>query len=84
MATIPPLEQALAAAAASDAAEVVVDLTDVRFIGVSGINALVRAANDAHRRGKRFRVGGASAHLRELCEVLGVDSVLAVGGRSCR
>lgn len=84
IASLPPIEHALGAAAAADVMEIVVDLTDVRFMGVSAINALVRAANDARGRDKVFRVVGASKHIRDLCDLLHVDAVLAVGGRACR
>ena len=82
--SLPPIEEALAAAVAADVPAVVVDLTDVGFIGVSGINALVRAANGAHARARGFRVVGASGHLQELCDLLGVRRVLGMVERACR
>lgn len=84
VASLPPIELAIDAATAADVGEVVIDLTDVRFMGVSAVNAFVRAADEARRRRKRLRLTGAAPQLRELFELLAVDSVLAVGGRPCR
>lgn len=82
--SLPPIEQALAAAVLAEIPALTVDLTDEGFIGVTGIGALVRAANAARERGCDFRVVGASAHLRELCGLLGVGAVLGIVEGPCR
>lgn len=84
IASLPPIEEAFTAAAVAEVRRMVVDLTGVDFIGVSGINALVRAANGARDGGRDFRVVGASAHLRELCDLLGVAGVLGLAEATCR
>lgn len=58
---------------------IVVDLTEVSFLGSRGVAALVDAATTAGRRHRQLRlvVGGSRPVLRPL-HVLGLDSVLAL------
>jgi anti-sigma B factor antagonist len=61
---------------AGDAPAVVIDLTDVTFIGSSGLGVIVQARQDLDGLGRRLIVRGASAPIRKTFEITQLDHVL--------
>jgi len=59
-------------------AELVIDLTHLRFIDVSGINVLLRAARLARADGGTLVLRSPNRSVRRLLDVLGLDAELAV------
>jgi stage II sporulation protein AA (anti-sigma F factor antagonist) len=81
VATSAHLANAIARAMEREAAgkvDLVIDLTRLRFIDVSGINVLVRAARQARAGGGTLVLRSPSRHVRRLLDVLGLDAELAV------
>jgi anti-anti-sigma factor len=58
--------------------DVVIDLTHLRFIDVSGLNVLMQAARRARAAGGTLVLREPSRHVRRLLGVLGLDAELAV------
>jgi anti-anti-sigma factor len=58
--------------------DLVIDLTHLRFIDVSGINVLMRAARVARAGGGTLVLRSPSRSVRRLLDVLGLDAELAV------
>jgi anti-anti-sigma factor len=58
--------------------ELVIDLAQLRFIDVSGINVLVQAARRARAGGGTLVLRSPSSHVRRLLDVLRLDAELAV------
>jgi anti-sigma B factor antagonist len=58
--------------------DVVIDLTHLRFIDVSGLNVLIQAARRARAAGGTLVLREPSRHVRRLLGVLGLDAELAV------
>ena len=59
----------------SDAAMIVLDLTDVRFVDSSGLVVLLMAARRSDREGTRLQVR-ASSEVRQLLELTALDKKL--------
>jgi anti-sigma B factor antagonist len=80
IATGPKLQAALTSGIhTADVARVVLDLSAVTFLGSRGLVALVDAAADAGRLGKRFRIAVGNQHpVYRVLEVTGLDKELAV------
>jgi anti-sigma B factor antagonist len=72
LSTVDQLVSEIAAAAAADVTDVVVDLSGVAFIDSAGISALLRGRRLADERAQRFRVTGAEGLVREVLEMTGV------------
>ena len=69
-------QSALEEAEKSDAAMIVVDLNEVRFMDSSGLVALLMAARRSEREGRRLRVRAGSGQVRELLELTALDKKL--------
>ena len=70
-------EQALAAAEASDAASVLIDIEGLEFIDSHGLRVLLRAQRrDEEASGGRLRVTRGSGHVAELLRLTAVDQRL--------
>jgi stage II sporulation protein AA (anti-sigma F factor antagonist) len=63
---------------ATDKVDLVIDLTHLLFIDVSGINVLMRAARLARAGGGTLVLRSPSRSVRRLLDVLGLDAELAV------
>ena len=57
--------------------DLIVDLSDVRFVGARGLSVLVFAATQARSRGCEFCIIGCSPPVMRIIDVTGVRSVLA-------
>ncbi len=60
--------------------ELVIDLSDVDFIGGEGLLALSDEYDHVHRYGSSFRVLVPQPHIRRLFSITGLDSKLGVCG----
>jgi anti-sigma B factor antagonist len=60
----------------SDAAMIVLDLTEVRFVDSSGLVALLMAARRSDREGTGLRVRAGSGYVRQLLELTSLDKKL--------
>lgn len=69
--------RALLRRACTASREVVVDLSDVPFVDVLSLSAILAAADGLRDNGGRLRVTGASAPVRRVCALLNADDVLA-------
>jgi anti-sigma B factor antagonist len=76
MATAPILDGWLSKATGNGNSEVIVDLEKVTFMDVSGLRALLRAADDASRRGQRFAVVNAPAAVRRVIQLTDTTHLL--------
>jgi anti-anti-sigma factor len=56
----------------------VLDLTDLRFIDVSGCRALVTGTDELRRTGGRVTISGATGHIHKVMTLLGMDRIAAV------
>jgi len=65
-------------AATSDPPGVVVDLTDVHFVGSSGLGVLLEAHNELAERGTSLVVRGASTTIRRAFAITKLDEVLTL------
>jgi anti-sigma B factor antagonist len=78
MATVDPLRDALARASRSDAQDIWVDLTEVRFMGSVGITALVQAHRELSARQRRLALICPAGAVRRVLDVAGLDQVLVI------
>jgi anti-sigma B factor antagonist len=76
VATASILEGWLSKATGNGNSEVIVDLEKVTFMDVSGLRALLRAADDAGRRGQRFAVVKADAAVRRVIQLTNTTHLL--------
>jgi len=76
MATAPILDGWLSKATGNGNSEVIVDLEKVTFMDVTGLRALLRAADDASRRGQRFAVVNAPAAVRRVIQLTDTTHLL--------
>jgi anti-sigma B factor antagonist len=60
----------------SDAAAIVLDLTQVEFVDSSGLVALLMAARRSEREGTRLQVRAGSGEVRQLLEMTSMDKKL--------
>ena len=82
MATVPPLREAVRAAAASrDYDTLVIDLLGVDFIDSSGLHVLADADRAMVAQGGKTQVVCAAANLLKVFELTGLDQVLSIVGR---
>ena len=63
-------------AASTDPPGVVVDLTDVHFVGSSGLGVLLEAHHQLAERGSALVVRGASTNIRRAFSITKLDEVL--------
>jgi anti-anti-sigma factor len=71
-----PLRAILTEICAGDAPGVVVDLTDVTFIGSSGLGILIQAKQDLDQLNRALVVRGAAPQIRQAFEITHLDQVL--------
>lgn len=76
--TIPALDEALSAALDGHSGNVVVDLADVDFIGVGGLEALCSQARRLRQRGGQLTVSSPSALTLRVIHILGVAEFLSL------
>lgn len=78
IATAKGLMQELAIAVHSQHFRVIVDLTDVTFMDSTGLNALVLARRKANAGGGEVRLVAASARIRKILHITGLEQVFPV------
>lgn len=71
-----PLRAILNEICAGDCPAVVVDLTDVTFIGSSGLGILIQAKRDLDELGRSLVVRGAAPPIRKTFEITQLDHFL--------
>jgi anti-sigma B factor antagonist len=76
--TRPVFETALAKAVASPAAMIVIDLTNVTFIGPVGIQVVLEAHHQAGQSDRQLRVAHGGGIARRAFEVSGLRELLSV------
>jgi len=72
----PRLEQLLAAAEASQAVRIVLDLEELTFIDGSGLGVLLAASRRSSRNGSRLRITPARADVARIFRFLSFDQLL--------
>ena len=74
------IEEAFAGADARSVDRVIVDASGLAFCDSTGLSILVRAREDADRRGIELSVRSLSEPMRELLRLTGLDSLLERDG----
>jgi anti-sigma B factor antagonist len=74
---VPALQEVFARLCASDCPDVVLDLTDVTFIGSSGLGAITAAHHDLADRNRTLLLRGASPAIRKAFEITHLDRVVS-------
>ena len=77
MLTIDELRSLLDSAVAASPARLVIDLTDVPFIDVLSLSAVLATADLLREHQATVTVVGASSSVRRVCSLLNADDVLA-------
>jgi anti-anti-sigma factor len=75
--TVEPLRQLLREACTDAPPRVVVDLSDVPFVDVLSLSAVLATADALREHGASLVVTGASTAVRRICALLNADDVLA-------
>jgi anti-anti-sigma factor len=75
-ATAPFLHQRAESMLGDGSRSLVLDLTEVTFLDSSGINAIVRARNQAHAQGGTVTVRHASTIVRRVMDITGLGPLL--------
>jgi anti-anti-sigma factor len=70
--------EAVEQAEATDAALLVLDLSELEFIDSTGLEVLLRAARRAHDSGRRLIVARPSRYVRRLLEMTAIDQSLDI------
>jgi anti-sigma B factor antagonist len=78
LATSEEFAEAVAQALAGATSLVVVDLSEVTFMGSVGLSVLLSASQDAQRAGRGLRIADGAAVAHRTIEISGLDQVLAV------
>lgn len=73
-----PLRAVLQEVCAGDCPSVVVDLTDVTFIGSSGLGVLVQAQQELEKLERSLVLRGVGSRIRRTFEVTHLDQVFAL------
>ena len=73
MATAASLELELQSAEAMQPPMLVIDLGELRFMGVSGLRSILDAARRARRDGRQFVVTNPVPHISRLFELTAID-----------
>jgi anti-anti-sigma factor len=76
LATAPLLDQALVAAEATDASEIVLDIEEVSFIDSSGLRMLLEAHARSRRDSNRLRLTRGTPEARRLFALVAVEDRL--------
>lgn len=76
--TLPTLDDTLRAMVGRGSGDVVIDMADVEFIGVAGLELLCSHARELRRRGHRLVLSSPSALTRRVIDVLGVAEDLSL------
>ena len=76
LATVPVMNDQLAALEQDDTKVIVLDLRDLRFIDSSGLHEIVQAYRRSESNGHRLLVVGANPLTRRLCELTGTEFIL--------
>ena len=74
-AAVPAVEQAVREAAANGARDIVVDLSDVKFISSSGLRVLLLLARELRRQGGDIRLCSARPQVAEVFHLTGFDQI---------
>jgi anti-sigma B factor antagonist len=74
------LDDAIAAAESTGAAEVILDMRRVAFVDSTGLRHLLRARHHLEEYGVRFALAGISEQLRQLLTLSGMARFLPVTG----
>jgi len=88
LATAATLDAALRLVERDGTREVVLDMDGATFVDSTGLRAIIQAWQRAQGNGHRLTVVGASARVRQLCVIAGVEFILddpsqtAIVGRS--
>jgi anti-sigma B factor antagonist len=80
LATVPLLEETLAGAYASDASQILVDLSALTFIDAAGLRALLLADLRSRRDGNRLQMTAGPPQVQRLFEIAGVRDALPFVG----
>jgi anti-sigma B factor antagonist len=72
------LEEALIGAEQTGAGSLILDLSRLRFCDVTGMGAIVGAAERARADGRRFAIVGARPELRRLFEMTGTSALVGL------
>ena len=75
--TVPVLHESLSALA-DGGGDIVIDLTEVDFIGLAGLEALCQKARCLRQRGDRLVVSSPSAITRRVIDIMGVAELLSL------
>ena len=75
--TVEELRDLLARACEREAGMVVVDLSDVPFVDVLSLSAILATADGLRERGGALLVRGASGAVRRICALLNARDILA-------
>jgi anti-anti-sigma factor len=76
LATVPVMNDQLAAVEQDGTKAIVLDLQDLGFIDSSGLHEIVRAYKRSETNGHRLLVVGANPLARRLCEMTGTEFIL--------
>ena len=76
LATVPILNDQLAASEQDGTKAIVLDLRDLEFIDSSGLHEIVRAYRRSETNGHRLLLVGANPLTRRLCEMTGTEFLL--------
>lgn len=77
--TVPVLDESLSALVdGAGTSDVVVDLANVDFMGVAGLEALCNQARRMNQRGQRLVVSSPSTLTRRVIDILGVGDLLSL------
>jgi anti-anti-sigma factor len=78
LATAPRLQAMLTRLLDTGHVDVVVDLSQLRFLGVAGLDVLVRAAREFEVVGGRLTLAEPTPMTRRMLSIVGLDGVLVV------
>src|SRR5215212_10160982 len=81
MATAPVLARVMETAARSQPTRIVLDLTALSFVDVSGLRAILDAARRARREGRSVEIANPLPHIVRLLELTAIDQSVVVRGR---
>jgi anti-anti-sigma factor len=81
MSSAPMLTQELHGVEAHEPAEIVLDLTELTFMDVTGLRTILDAARRARREGRAIAIANPLPHILRLLELTAIDQTLEVLGR---